>query len=572
MKSSPWGGKQLSESEFLYRVRVEPVIAGARVVLATGGAFAYWLDPSSSALYPGVTTVLFIGYVIYSVLIAVALRNRTWLSPPIQVVIHTADLVVFSMFVVLTEGSTSPFFIYFVFSVVCGSLRWESNGAIATAYISIAIYLAVSLSPVSQGAAFDRAFVRALQLAVLAALLGYLSKFQPTVQRELVLLGSWSQILTRDLQEVAHDIVQQAKRIMPGGDVVLVWEDPDEGLTRLVSLKDDVLEWHQDEPRAIEPLLLPLARHESFQSSNAADPSGRVRAWDGGDILERRGAVVTAAFRERFRARIIQGSRLSGGTVSGWIFWMNRRSQRSDGLIIGSLIARLAATRLESVYLVRRLEEAAAVKERLSVARDLHDTVLQTLTGTALQLTAATRLLESDQQGAALERLNIASQHVEFVELEMRALIRRLRPTATAPRNEPLEERLANLKQRIETQWQVNIALTTAVPQVLPERLVQQVMFIVNEAVLNAARHAAASTIRVDVSLDDSRTLRLQIADDGRGFPMKGVYDLEALNELGIGPKTVKERVTELGGSLTLSTDETGTAVVALLPTTNSRE
>ena len=572
MQTSQRAARRVSESEFLHRVRVEPVIAGARIVLAIGGAFAIWLDPSAPTRDAGFTYSLFGGYVLYSVLIAVALRNRAWLSPSIQVLLHAVDMVVFSVFVVSTEGLTSPFFVYFVFAVVCGALRWESKGAIATAYVSIAVYLVVSLSSLTPDGEFDRVFVRSLQLAVLAGLLGYLSKFQPTLQREMVLLGSWPRTLTGDLQEVAQEIVQQANRILPGGEILLIWEDPDEGLTRIVSLKNSVLEWHRDKPRAVDALMLPPARHESFQSSNAADASGQVRAWDGGGILELRGAAVTTAFRDRFHARVLQGCRFSGGTVGGWVFWVNRRDQRTDGLIIGSLVARLAATRLEGAYLVRRLEEAAAVKERLSVARDLHDTVLQTLTGTALQLAAASRLLESDQQGAALERLNIARQHVEFIELEMRALIRRLRPTTTTTRNEPLSERLANLKQRIESQWQINIDLRTNVPPVLPERLVQQVMFIVNEAVLNAARHAAASTIQVDVSLDDGRTLRLEIADNGRGFPMKGVYDLDALNELGIGPKTVKERVTELGGRLTLSTSETGTAVVALLPATESRE
>jgi signal transduction histidine kinase len=60
--------------------------------------------------------------------------------------------------------------------------------------------------------------------------------------------------------------------------------------------------------------------------------------------------------------------------------------------------------------------------------------------------------------------------------------------------------------------------------------------------------------------------VRLQISDDGRGFPFHGAFDLQALNAMQQGPRTLKERVAELQGRLLLRTGETGTELSIALP------
>ena len=98
-----------------------------------------------------------------------------------------------------------------------------------------------------------------------------------------------------------------------------------------------------------------------------------------------------------------------------------------------------------------------------------------------------------------------------------------------------------------------------------PDAIADNIYRIVQEGVLNAARHADASVISVDFALDGDK-VRVRIADDGRGFPFQGTYDLRALNEMNKGPLTLKERVAELGGELTLSTTDTGTELLIVVP------
>jgi signal transduction histidine kinase len=203
------------------------------------------------------------------------------------------------------------------------------------------------------------------------------------------------------------------------------------------------------------------------------------------------------------------------------------------------------------------------------VARDLHDSLLQSQAGAALQLLAARRLLDRDA-GVAKSRLDEVQRHLERGELEMRSFIKTLRPrerTTPDPLGGGLSPRLQELRERTERQWdlKVQFRLDPAL-DTLAEPLADHVFRLVQEAVVNAARHADASVVRADISVTE-QAVRLTIADDGKGFPFEGTYDLRSLGAIQQGPLTLRERVSELRGDLTLSTSfNSGTEVLITLP------
>jgi len=89
---------------------------------------------------------------------------------------------------------------------------------------------------------------------------------------------------------------------------------------------------------------------------------------------------------------------------------------------------------------------------------------------------------------------------------------------------------------------------------------------LIHEGLVNAARHADASRIRVHLSVADGR-VHLSIADDGKGFPFTGTYDLEWLERMDQGPVTLRERVAALQGELTLtSSKQAGTELAITVP------
>ena len=176
-------------------------------------------------------------------------------------------------------------------------------------------------------------------------------------------------------------------------------------------------------------------------------------------------------------------------------------------------------------------------------------------------------MLDSEPEAARKQFEDVQNQ-LERGELEMRSFIRRLRPVTPPPNpvDGGLRHRLEELRGRVERQWDVKVKLQVQERvDEWPAPLAQEVYRIVQEGVLNAARHADASLIAVDISTDTDGP-RLEIVDDGRGFPFRGTYDLAALNEMNRGPVTLKERVAELSGDLELRSMDTCTELLISLP------
>ena len=88
----------------------------------------------------------------------------------------------------------------------------------------------------------------------------------------------------------------------------------------------------------------------------------------------------------------------------------------------------------------------------------------------------------------------------------------------------------------------------------------------VQEALTNIHRHSGGSM--VDIHLDvDTKQIQLEIKDDGRGIPRKRLRTLiEGAADTGVGLAGMRERIRELGGSLEIRSDRTGTTVVICIP------
>jgi hypothetical protein len=89
--------------------------------------------------------------------------------------LHALDLVLFSAFVYLTEGPASPFFLYFIFSLFCATLRFSWRGILATGIAATAIYGAMAIVASLRDPSFDvgRVLIRETYLGVIAAFLVY---------------------------------------------------------------------------------------------------------------------------------------------------------------------------------------------------------------------------------------------------------------------------------------------------------------------------------------------------------------------------------------------------------------
>jgi signal transduction histidine kinase len=557
--------------EYPPRVRVEWLIAGNRVLLAGGALLAIAIGPFASgddwrlAFTAGV-------YFVYSVCVLALVWAPVRFAPAWALANHLFDLLAFSLFTFFTNGSTSPFFIYFTFLVICGTLRWEVRGAVWTAIASFAVYAATALyaSYVLDLRPFatNTFVVRSVYLAVTAALIAYLGAYHRRFRREIGRIVGWPRQVPRQPRELAGEIITECAEALEAPRVLVVWEEPDEGGVNLAWGSGDDVKW-ATEPEAAYGSFVPsgLGRMP-FQAADASDEQGVVVYLSDGVFRERVGRPVHTALQARFAMHRVQSWSLDGELVRGRLFALDKPSMGVDDLILGGVVARLIASRLDSLYLLRRLRQAAALDERLRVARDIHDSLLQSSAGSALQLLAARRLLDHDPDEAR-RRLEDVQNQLEFGELEMRAYIQRLRPLSSPTEPPPtaaFAQRLEEFCRRVERQWEIKVKLTPPpAADTWRQPFLENMYRIVQEGVLNAARHADPSLVTVDFAVE-AGAVRLRITDDGNGFPFHGTFDLQSLNTKNLGPLTLKERVAELHGQLLLRTGDTGTELVIDLP------
>jgi signal transduction histidine kinase len=213
------------------------------------------------------------------------------------------------------------------------------------------------------------------------------------------------------------------------------------------------------------------------------------------------------------------------------------------------------------------MRETAVSTERLRLARDLHDGVLQTLTGAALQLQTARRLLTTETR-AAEERLSQVQRIIAAGQNDLRFFIQQLGPRRNGEVQGAVNfrGRVVELADRVRRQWGVPVMVATEPENVqVPDRLVNDVFLLVHEALVNAARHARATSIQLAV-LSGPRELSIAVVDDGKGFPFEGRFSLEDLTRAERGPRTLRERVAALGGTLELETGASGSRLRIMVP------
>lgn len=195
--------------------------------------------------------------------------------------------------------------------------------------------------------------------------------------------------------------------------------------------------------------------------------------------------------------------------------------------------------------------------ERSRLQRDLHDGLGPTLASLYQRVDAARGLIHRDPAAAEHLLADVGEQTREVIG-DIRALVQGLRP----PELDQLGLRgsIECLGARLDP---MAVEITGSELRGLPPAVEVAAYRIVAEALTNAARHAQASKVRLDLDRVDDR-LRIAVSDDGVG--------LDSIPEVGTGLRSMRERAEELGGTLTHRRGARGgTRVTAVLPCDGER-
>ncbi len=201
---------------------------------------------------------------------------------------------------------------------------------------------------------------------------------------------------------------------------------------------------------------------------------------------------------------------------------------------------------------------AAQEEERQRIARELHDGLGPALASLNIRLLTIRKLLERDGHPVAGEIEELATQAQAGMR-DIRRLIHDLRPVALDELGlvPALREHLA----RCEREHGLTVQFDADGGERLPASLETALFRIVQEAVNNVLRHAQAQQVVVTL-MRDAENVKVQIADNGRGFdtqiPRSGRH---------VGLWSMRERVEQLGGQFEVhSTPGQGTTVTAVVP------
>jgi signal transduction histidine kinase len=195
--------------------------------------------------------------------------------------------------------------------------------------------------------------------------------------------------------------------------------------------------------------------------------------------------------------------------------------------------------------------------ERARMSRELHDTLLQSLVGVALQFEGLSHRVDVASPSLKEHLLRIRMQVEEYIR-EARESILELRSPRLEPRD--LAAALREAGERITTGKPVRFQFETdGTPHRCRQSVEEQLLRIGREALYNAVRHARATHIRVQLRYD-RRSLRLRVTDDGIGFDgerLEGHYGLA----------NMQDRAKQIGGRFKIATDiGKGTEIDTVVP------
>jgi signal transduction histidine kinase len=543
-----WGG--LVRETFEYNSG--RVIALTRVVLAAVFFLALWLDPQQPIRASTFGYALLGAYLVLATgLLALSWRSWWWdhrLAWPTLLI----DVSMLLAAVFVTEGAaddfTSPFLAFFAFVMLAATIRWDWRMTVASGLAVTLLYLLVGSYIAAIDANFDlyrfgRRIVYMLVLTLVLAWFG-LQRREQSIRRFVELPEqphgkgamldqalryataecdarcaaiAWADYEEPDVKVHAVGFDLPDRRLGPGE------LDADTGLSRV----DRLFDRPRQRSLVARPGMRPVARTGPVEDA-FADYCGI----DDGIALQ-----------------------LAGLTGRGELLLCDIDGVGADHVQLGGLIAREISAAFDRHATLALASETALARMRDSLARDLHDSVAQSLAGAALRLEGLRGWIRDG--GDPESEIDAMKHSLREEQRHVRSLIARLRLGPTAEDWVDAGAAVRTLLASLSGQWGVAARLAPPKsPILVPGWLAHEMAQVLREAVANAVRHGQATLVEVGL-LEANGDLTMTINDDGRGFT-NGDPDTR--------PWSISERVDKLAGRLSVATGPKGTRLEIVLP------
>lgn len=289
---------------------------------------------------------------------------------------------------------------------------------------------------------------------------------------------------------------------------------------------------------------------EPVLSENAAEDTRFVRS-----------AVTKAGFRQLACIPL-----KASGNLVGVLSVATRGQSPFDARDVQllSAVSNWAGLAIENARLHANVRRLAVLEERERIGMDLHDGIIQSIYGVGLAMENIRHML-GEGETQAKDRVTHAIDDLNQVIRDIRSYILDLRPRQM--NNENLMDGLKRLaaEYRAHTLASVTVNGTKAKLDSLPQGHGMILFHICQEALANAAKHAAATSVSVNVWTTDERVI-MEVRDNGKGFDPD-----KKSKSFGHGLANMQTRVRAAGGEVDISSAPgEGVTVLAWIPRKNN--
>lgn len=480
------------------------------------------------------TYSLLTAYAVAAAAIAFLTWRNWWLEARLAVITHGVDMAVFTAIVFSANSTTSPFFLFFVLPLLAAAIRWSWRETALTATAMVLLYVAAGLLIAGSGSfELERFIIRAGNLLILSLLLIWFGIHQ---RRTNLFLRpeAFETVLAQRENPLALALGFALDQSGAAAGAIIIGSGSEEPSDGLLMTSRECRGFNADHPLITSSAPGAFLFDVNKGRALAHEPEGRFRFLDASDAV---------ALDEARKLAISEGlaAEVRTGTQHGWLVLWDVPVLSTDHIDLVRELGRAAGAVLDRHALLAAIESGAAARTRLSLARDVHDSIVQFLAGTAIRLEAIKRAAKAgapvDEELDILKRLLIEEQG------ELRGFVTALRRDRELEVSEALAD-LHSLADRLSQQWSVDCRIkASAAKGAIPIRLQLDLQQLLREAVANAVRHGGAKNIDVALDVNDNHLL-LDVADDGSGFPPS--------DGMSVQPWSLKERVERANGSLRL--------------------
>lgn len=292
-----------------------------------------------------------------------------------------------------------------------------------------------------------------------------------------------------------------------------------------------------------------VARHQGFRSPPALAeddlPAPLAQAIETQEVVDESGFEFAEGLAPRAAAGLY-APLIARGSIIGLLSLERNHARPFSDIDVQLLTGFIesAALALDNARWFARLRTVGADEERNRIARDLHDRIGQSLAYLAFELD---RLVRQERRGQPI------GEALEQLRTDVRGVVREVRDTLYDLRTDVSEtlDLLTALEQfvrRVRERSGLSMVLRGEVTGRLPLLQEREVFRIAQEAILNVERHAGAKAAEVTWTCD-GRNAFLEVADDGKGFPLDRAGRLDSFGITGM-----RERASSIGATIEIDT------------------